>query len=162
MLILHHPHKGRRHGPPSLEDVSGFREVFSGLGSVLFLDSPRAGDSLITVHHVKPIHEPMPIRRILRDHAAGTSEAAPDGFVVVGADEVAEGRVPVDSIERKALACIDVHPSGEAPAASLKEVLRDDNLARALKDLKTRGVVEQEGRGPQSRYRRGPNAPPRE
>lgn len=54
MLVPAHPVKGRRNGPPLLKHLSGHREVFSGLGSVLFLDG-RPGDATVTVHHVKLI-----------------------------------------------------------------------------------------------------------
>lgn len=161
VLILHHPHKGRRNGPPSLEDVSGFREVFSGLGSVLFIDSPKAGDSLVTAHHLKPIREVLPPLRVMRNHATGVSEVAAHGFVSVGPNEVEGGRVPVNGMEVRVLACIAAHPSGEAPAASLKDVLKSDNLSRDLKPLIAAGLIEHNGaRGGQSGYRRGPEAPP--
>lgn len=160
VLILAHPTKGRRNGPPLLEDVSGFREVFSGLGSVLFLDG-KPGDSLVTVHQVKPIQERAAPFKVLHDHAAGTSERLPEGIVPGdGTGDLAEGRMPVDALEVKVLACIDAHPDGTTPSKSLKEVLGSDNLSRDLRALIERKVVEHNGqRGGQSGYRRGPEAP---
>lgn len=159
VLILAHPVKGRRNGPPSLEDVSGHREVFSGLGSVVFLDG-RPGSPVVGVHHVKPIHEVVPSFSIQHDHASGHSERLPEGLVVEGG-VLSEGRSPVDSFEVRVLAALDAHPSGEAPATSLKEVLKTDNLSRDLRGLLRAGVIEHNGkRGAQSGYRRGPKAPP--
>lgn len=161
VLVLAHPVKGRRNGPPSLEDVSGLRDVFSGLGSVVFLDG-RPGSPQIAVHQVKPIREVVPPFQVLHDHASGRSERLPMGVVAEG-DRLVEGRAPVNAIEVRVLACIDAHPSGEAPSSSLKEVLHSENLSRDLRGLVRAEVIESNGlRGPQAGYRRGPKAPPRD
>lgn len=159
VLVLAHPVKGRRNGPPTLEDVSGLRDVFSGLGSVVFLDGG-AGRHHIDVHQVKPIRELVPPFKILHDHATGRSERFA-GLTVKGGALV-EGRAPVSANETKALQCIDAHPSGWAPAPALREVLHSDNLSRDLRPLVKAGIVVSNGqRGAQSAYGRGPQAPPR-
>lgn len=163
VLILAHPTKARRNGPPLLEHVSGHREVFSGLGSVLFLDG-RPGDSMVTVHHVKPIRERVKPFKIAHDHTAGFSERLGEG-IVLGPEtgDLIEGRSPSDRWEVRVLQTIDAHTAGEAPASSLKDVLQSQNLTRDLRGLVTRKVIEQNGkRGAQSGYRRGPAAPPRQ
>ena len=160
VLVLGHPTKARRNGPPLLEHVSGHREVFSGLGSVLFLDG-RPGDPLVTVHHVKPIRERVKPFKIAHDHAAGVSERIGEG-IVLGSEpgDLIEGRSPSDRWEVRVSQAIDAHPSGVAPASSLKEVLRSQNLTRDLRGLVGRKVIEHNGRrGAQSGYRRGPEAP---
>ena len=76
VLVLARPTKARRNGPPLLEHVSGHREVFSGLGSVIFLDG-RPGDPLVTVHHVKPIRDrvkPFKTYRAPTDHERAALE----------------------------------------------------------------------------------------
>lgn len=156
VLILAHPVKSRRNGPPSLEDVSGLRDVFSGLGSVIFLNG-QPGSPQIEVHQVKPIREVVLPFTIRHDHAAGRSDR-------VGAPVVAPTNATVwlDTMRIKVIGAIDAHPGGEALAQSLKSVLNTDNLNRTLKPLLDEGSVVHNGaRGPQSGYRRGPNAPPK-
>jgi hypothetical protein len=162
VLVLAHPHKRRRNGPPTLEDVSGFSGVYNGLGSVLFLDSRKAGDALVEVHHVKPIREPLPMFRVLHDHSTGCSARAPVGIVPgEKSGDLHEGQMPVDRWQVRVLACIDAHPGEWCPAKALKDLLNTDNLHRDLRGLIAAEVIESNGkRAAQSAYRRGPKALP--
>lgn len=163
VLILAHPTKGNKpNGPPLLEYVSGHREVFSGLGSVVYLNG-RPGHPVIDVHQVKPIREPVRPFKITHDHRRGVSERMGEG-IVPGEEpgDLVEGRMPVDVWEVRVLRVIDAHPDGEAPSSSLMQALGTDNLSRDLRTLIEAGVIESNGRrGPQAGYLRGPKAPPR-
>ena len=162
VLILAHPNERRRNRPPQLSDISGHADVYNGLGSVLFVDGA-PGDLVVTVHHLKPLrNEPLPPFKIMHDKAAGRSERIEGVVLDQATGDLSEGRMPVNSYEVRVLACIDAHPGGEAPATSLKEVLKSDNLSRDLKELLERKVIEHNGqRSKQSAYRRGPGASPR-
>lgn len=162
VLVLAHPNERRRNGPPDLSAVAGFGGVYQNMGSVLFLEG-RPGDVAVTVHHLKPIRERLPSFIIEHDHSTGVSQRVAQGVVIEGDGDLVEGRMPSDRWEVKVLQCIDAHNSGEAHSASLKEVLGSDNLSRDLRGLVNRKVIEHNRlRGPQSGYRRGPEAPPRE
>ncbi|SDO72615.1 AAA domain-containing protein [Pedococcus dokdonensis] len=153
VVVLHHPNERRRNGPPDLTAISGHGGVYHGMGSILFLEGSTGG-TVVDVHHIKPVRELLPRFQIEHDHKAGVSERVV-GLVAQPDGTVEGGRVPVSSVERDVLACIDAHPSGCAPAASLKEVLRSDNLSRDLAPLVKAGLIEHNGlRGPQSGYRR--------
>lgn len=151
VLVLAHPVKGRRNGPPSLEDVSGLRDVFSGLGSVVFLDGT-AGAREINMHHVKPIREVVRPFVIEHDHRTGRSGRTGAITEVTKVERTNALEVAV------ALACIEAN-DGLAPAASMCTALNSKNLTRTLLPLVEAGVVEHNGlRGPRSGYRRGPSA----
>lgn len=153
VLVLAHPVKGRRNGRPTLEDVSGLRDVFSGLGSVVFLDGA-PGKHDVQVHQVKPIREVVAPFRIEHDHSTGRSERVGTVAVVTDAHSRAE------EFERTVLETIDVHTSKEAPSSSIRSVLHNrgfgtGNLSRDLKRLVTQGLIESNGkRGAQAGYRR--------
>lgn len=164
VLILGHLNKGKRSNGwrPSLDDVSGHREVFSGLGSVLALHGT-AGSTTIEALHLKPIrgiHRPTPI---VHDHIAGRSDVGAAlgqrQFAITGAGGATmTGIVPVRAVQPQVLSFIDAQ-GGEAKADALGVFLNDSNLARTLKPLRDAGIIEHNGgRGPQSGYRRGPNA----
>ncbi|WP_143220972.1 hypothetical protein [Actinomadura sp. CNU-125] len=75
VVFLHHPVKEYRRGTPALEQVYGHREVFSGLGSVLFIEGdPGARD--VRIHQVKPLRKPVTPFQVTLDHATGTSTRA--------------------------------------------------------------------------------------
>lgn len=155
VLVLAHPVKGRRNGAPTLEDVSGLRDVFSGLGSVVFLDGA-PGKHDVEVHHVKPIREVVAPFRIVHDHATGRSERV--GTITVVSDEERERRA--EEFEKTVLDTIECHKSKEAPSSSIKSVLESrrfgtGNLSRDLKRLVEQGLIESNGkRGAQAGYRR--------
>jgi hypothetical protein len=152
VVILHHPNEHRRNGPPDLTAISGHGGVYHGMGSVLFLDG-KPGQTLVDVHHLKPVRELLPRFQIEHDHKSGVSERVV-GLVAQPDGELKGGDVPTNSVERRVLACIDAHEEW-TPAASLKEVLRSDNLSRDLAPLVRAGLIEKNGgRGPQSAYRR--------
>lgn len=165
VLILGHLNKGKRQNgwKPTLDDVSGHREVFSGLGSVLGLHGT-AGSTTIQAVHMKPIRGIHPPTPIVHDHPAGRSDvgALPgqQQFALTASNGTTmTGVVPVRAVQPQVLAFIDAQ-GGEAKADALGVFLNDSNLARTLKPLRDAGIIEHNGgRGPQSGYRRGPNAP---
>lgn len=153
VLILHHPNQARRNGPPSLEDVKGVRDVFSGLGSVVILDG-KPGAELIEVHHVKPVYEPFRPFVLQRDHATG--EAWPFGFVGEVTDDRAEkARAAFEAFKSKVLGVIEAH-GGEADSATVRAAIGggSGNLPRDLEGLISAGLIEKNGkRGAQAGYR---------
>lgn len=74
LLELHHTIKRNAAGgkPRELEDVYGSVWLTSGSGSVILLDG-KAGDSVVTLHHLKqPADEVGPLQ-VLHDHTRGRS-----------------------------------------------------------------------------------------
>ncbi len=160
VLILAHPNERRRNGPPTLSDISGFADVYNGLGSVLFVEGA-PGDLVVEVHHLKPLrHEVMKPFKISHDKFSGRSERIEGIVPEAGTDNLVEGRMPADRWEVRVLAFIDAQPDGWAPSRPLAEYLHSGNLSRDLRTLVKAKVIESNGaRGKQSAYRRGPNAP---
>ena len=74
VLELHHLVKARpsRKGPPTIDEIYGSTWITSGAGSVIRLDGA-PGDRVITLHHLKPIKDPVEPMRIEHDHQAGIS-----------------------------------------------------------------------------------------
>lgn len=139
VLILHHPHQSRRNGPPGLEDVKGVRDVFSGLGSVVFLDA-KPGAALVEAHHVKPVYEKFEPFVLQREHATG--QAWPVGFVGDD-DRMSDREARAAEWRDKALSVIG---DEWTPAELIKKALGSGNLSRDLKPLIDEGLIKHNGR----------------
>lgn len=152
VLILHHTNKG---GGISLESIQGFREVFSGLGSVLILEGKPGGDE-ITVHHAKPIKRPHEALRVRHDHATGRSVvvALPEGVADVrldlqkGADDEGVRRLSeelVEELNRQRYS----DPSQRYASALAGKGRYGQDRGRALKWLQEQGLADwrRAGRG---------------
>jgi predicted ATPase len=142
VIVASHTNKMSRVGWLKLEDISGYREIFSGMGSVLLLNGG-AGSTLINVSHGKPVRGVLPPYRIAHDFSTGISERQ-DGIVPAGAGDLAEGRMPVDRLENIVGEFMRAQPGMFALSMDLQKFLDDrnlssGNLSRDLGDLRKAG-----------------------
>lgn len=152
VLILHHPNQSSRAGrDPQLADVYGWREVYSGLGSVVFLEG-RAGETQLEVHHLKPIRARLEPFIIERDHAEGRSRVVAGEHVVLDLSRLSESQRGKWALIEPVLTA---RPDGANPAelAVALGMQSTSNLAKALAPLARQGRLHHNGRhGHESRW----------
>jgi len=75
LVVLHHDRKpagDAQSKPRTVADVYGSRWLTAGAGSVIYL-AGEAGDTLVTLLHLKPVAEKVGPLKLLHDHRAGTT-----------------------------------------------------------------------------------------
>lgn len=148
VLELHHLVKARlsHKGPPTIDELYGSTWITSGAGSVILLDG-NPGDRVITLHHLKPIKDPLEPMRIEHDHEAGTSR------VIKGASPLALLQASPEGLTAPELA--KVLYGTEKPGKKETEAAR-----RRLTQLVKQGIarfdeeaLDGQGGRPAKRYR---------
>lgn len=138
VLILAHPTQAGRPEGPTLSSVSGHREVYSGLGSVVFVEG-NAGDEVVEVSHLKQIREPVDNFRIKHDKTQGFSSVT---------DEISISMPGVDMVLYNTVRDLMETYGGEMTATELADALGrgTKNLSRDLQPLKNIGALVPNGK----------------
>lgn len=161
VLVLAHPNEARRNGPPDQTAVAGHGGVYHNMGSLLFLEG-RPGDTLLTVHHIKPIRDRLAPFKVVHDHASGISERTEGIMPGPEKGDLVEGKMPLNAVQVQALKVIEGNADAEGwcLASVLEGALKRSNMRRDLRPLVVAEVLEHNGKpGPLSAYRLGPEAP---
>jgi len=170
VLTLGHTNEKWRKGPPTIESISGHREVSSGHGSIIILDGDTSA-ATNSVHHVKAIRELMAPIEIQNNHATGIaavigpagSGSGPTQMTIVVNGVAKSITLAASAVQNRVMPLIDgnatANPDGWVLSSLLMQLLGVSKLDRVFREIRDIGLIEHNGKmGPQSAWRRVPTS----